>query len=161
MREHEIARPASQRKAAKRVGRGHGSGRGTTSGKGQKGQNSRSGVTIRPGFEGGQLPMIKRLPEQRGFRNPFRIEFQVVNIQSLEDRFAAGAHVTIGDLYASGLVKSVKQPVKVLGEGEINKAIHVEAHRFSTSARDKIIAAGGTADELHATAASTTTADNA
>ena len=156
MREHEIARPASQRDAAKRVGRGHGSGRGTTAGKGQKGQNSRSGVTIRPGFEGGQLPMIKRLPELRGFRNPFRIEYQVVNVQSL-DRFDAGAHVTIGDLYTTGLVRSAKLPIKVLGEGEITKAIHVEAHRFSTSAKEKITAAGGTVDELNATTTSTTT----
>jgi len=161
MREHEIARPTSQRKAAKRVGRGHGSGRGTTSGKGQKGQNSRSGITIRPGFEGGQLPMVKRLPELRGFRNPFRIEFQVVSVQSLGDRFEAGAHVSIGDLYARGLVKSVKQPVKVLGEGEIGKPIHVEAHRFSASAKEKIITAGGTAEEFHAATTASTTTNNA
>jgi large subunit ribosomal protein L15 len=160
MREHEIGRPASLQKGAKRVGRGPGSGRGTTSGKGQKGQNSRSGVTIRPGFEGGQLPIIKRLPELRGFRNPFRVEFQVVNVQSL-DRFDAGAHVTIGDLYASGLVRSARKPVKVLGQGDITKPIHLEAHRFSQSAKEKIVAAGGTADELNAAATGPTAADNA
>ena len=161
MKEHELSRPKALQTSAKRVGRGHGSGRGTTAGKGQKGQKSRSGVTIRPGFEGGQLPIIKRLPEQRGFRNPFRVEFQVVNIQSL-DRFEAGARIDLEALYAVGLVRSNRKPVKVLGEGELTKALHVKAHRFSVSAKEKIMAAGGTAEEVHAsTTGTTTTTDNA
>ncbi|MBF8299193.1 MAG: ribosomal protein [Dehalococcoidia bacterium] len=156
MRENEITPPKGQRRPAKRVGRGHGSGRGITSGKGQKGQNSRSGVTIRPGFEGGQLPIIKRLPEQRGFRNPFRVEYQVVNVQSL-DRFDAGSTVTLEMLRDAGLVRTLKQPVKVLGEGEITKELHVVAHKISAAAKEKIIAAGGTVEELNASTAIATT----
>jgi large subunit ribosomal protein L15 len=149
MREHEITPPPGQKKAAKRVGRGHGSGRGITSGKGQKGQKSRSGVTIRPGFEGGQLPMIKRLPHQRGFRNPFRVEYQVVNLAAL-DRFEAGAEVTAQALHEAGLVHSLRLPVKVLGEGEVTKALKVRVHRVSAGAREKLQAAGGTVEELNA-----------
>lgn len=156
MKENELTPPVGQRHRGKRVGRGHGSGRGTTSGKGQKGQNSRSGVTIRPGFEGGQLPIIKRLPEQRGFRNPFRVDYQVVNLASL-DRFEAGTDVTLDLLHRVGLVKSLKRPVKVLGDGDISKALTVRVHKISASARQKITAAGGTAEESNATATSPTT----
>ena len=159
MREHELSRPKALQTSAKRVGRGHGSGRGTTAGKGQKGQKSRSGVMIRPGFEGGQLPIIKRLPEQRGFRNPFRVEFQVVNVQSL-DRFDAGAQIDLEALWAAGLVRSNRKPVKVLGEGDLTRALHIRAHRYSASAKEKIQAAGGIAEEIHANTAGTTT-DNA
>ena len=158
MREHELSRPKGLKTSAKRVGRGHGSGRGITAGHGTKGQNSRSGVTIRPGFEGGQLPIVKRLPEQRGFRNPFRVEFQVVNIQSLEC-FEAGATVDLAALYDAGLVKSNRKPVKILGEGELTKAVHVTAHKFSVSAKEKIAAAGGTAEEKHASTTGSTTSN--
>lgn len=158
MREHELSRPKGLQTSAKRVGRGHGSGRGTTAGHGTKGQKSRSGVTIRPGFEGGQLPIVKRLPEQRGFRNPFRVEFQVVNVESL-DRFEAGATVDLAALYEAGLVKSNRKPVKVLGEGELTKAVHVTAHKFSAAATEKITAAGGTAEVKHASTTGTTTSN--
>ena len=160
MREHELTRPDSYKSSAKRVGRGHGSGRGTTAGKGTKGQKARSGVHIRPGFEGGQLPIIKRLPEQRGFRNPFKVAYQVVNVQSL-DRFDAGATITFQMLYEAGLVKSLRYPVKVLGEGELTKGVHIMAHKFSSSAKEKIAAAGGTAEEIHASTTGTTTTDHA
>ena len=144
MREHELTPPRGDKRPAKRLGRGHGSGKGGhTVGRGQKGQRSRSGVHIRPGFEGGQLPMVKRLPEQRGFRNPFRVEYQVVNLQSL-DRFEADQAVTPESLHAAGLVRSLRLPVKVLAEGEIGRPLKVTAHKVSAAARQKIEAAGGT-----------------
>ena len=152
MREHELTPSKGARHKRKRLGRGLGSGKGAFAGKGQKGQKSRSGVRIRPGFEGGQLPIIKRLPRQRGFRNRFRVEYQVVNIQSL-DRFEDGAEVTPMDLLRSGLVRNLKTPIKVLGQGEVGKALKVKATKFSATAKDKIAAAGGTAEEIDATAA--------
>jgi large subunit ribosomal protein L15 len=111
-------------------------------------------VTIRPGFEGGQLPIIKRLPEQRGFRNPFRVPYQVVNLQAL-DKFESGAAVTAESLKAAGLIKSLRRPIKVLGLGEIGKALHVRVHKVSGSAKEKIAAAGGTSEEINASAATT------
>ena len=152
MREHEVAPPRGARRDRTRVGRGLGSGLGTYAGKGVKGQKARAGVRMRPGFEGGQLPMVKRLPEQRGFRNPFRIEYQVVNVASL-DRFDAGAEVTPADMLKAGLLRDLKRPVKVLGEGELTKAVKVRANKFSTTAREKIAAAGGAAEEIVASAA--------
>lgn len=135
------------RKAGKRVGRGNGSGHGTYSGRGVKGQKSRAGFSMRPGFEGGQLPMIKRLPRQRGFTNIFRIEYSVVAIGSLS-RFEAGALVTPEELLAAGLVRNMKKPVKILARGEIEHPLTVKAHKFSAAAKAKIEAAGGTAEEV-------------
>lgn len=135
------------RKNRKRVGRGNGSGHGTYSGRGVKGQKSRSGYRIRPGFEGGQLPMIKRLPRQRGFTNIFRIEYSVVGVGSL-NRFKSGSEVTPAELLASGLVKSMKNPVKILAQGEIEHPLTVKAHKFSAAAKAKIEAAGGSAEEV-------------
>lgn len=152
MREHEIAPSPGSKHTQKRVGRGHGSGRGTTAGHGTKGQNSRSGVTIRPGFEGGQLPIIKRLPRQRGFRNRFRVEYQVVNVQAL-DRFDNGATITALELVKAGLIRDTVAPVKVLGQGDITRQVNVKADKFSASAKEKITAAGGSVEEVHAAAA--------
>lgn len=152
MREHEIAPAEGAQHRSRRVGRGHGSGRGTTAGHGTKGQKSRSGVQIRPGFEGGQLPIIKRLPRQRGFRNYFRVEYQVVNVQALE-RFEGGSTVTAADLRSAGLIHDVHAPVKVLGQGDITRPLTVKANKFSSSAKEKIVAAGGTVEEIDATAA--------
>ena len=151
MREFQVTRPKSYEHKGKRVGRGHGSGRGTTSGKGQKGQKSRRGVTIRPGFEGGQLPLIKRLPHQRGFTNPFRVEYQVVNLTAL-DQFESGAIVTPVELQQAGLIRSAKKPVKILGTGKIEKALMVQATKFSATAKKAIEARKGTAEEIDAAA---------
>jgi large subunit ribosomal protein L15 len=135
------------RKNRKRVGRGNGSGHGTYSGRGVKGQKSRAGYKIRPGFEGGQLPMIKRLPRQRGFTNIFRTEYSVVGVGSLSI-FESGSEVTPAELLASGLVKSMKNPVKILAQGEIERPLTVKAHKFSAAAKAKIEAAGGSTEEV-------------
>lgn len=137
--------PGSRRRA-RRVGRGLGS-RGTYSGRGSKGQKSRAGYKIRPGFEGGQLPLIKKLPRLRGFTNIFRVEYSTVSVGSLK-KFAAGAEITPETLVAAGLLKNLKRPVKVLADGDIDRAVTVRAHRFSAAARAKIEAAGGTAEEV-------------
>jgi large subunit ribosomal protein L15 len=145
---HDTLRPVpGTRKNSKRVGRGNGSGHGTYSGRGVKGQKSRAGFNIRPGFEGGQLPMIKRLPRQRGFTNIFRIEYSVVGVGSLS-MFESGSEVTPAELLASGLVKSMKNPVKILAQGEIERPLTVKAHKFSAAAKAKIEAAGGVAEEV-------------
>ncbi len=159
MREHEVAPPKGfkQTQGSKRLGRGHGSGRGTTAGRGTKGQNSRTGVHRRPGFEGGQLPIIKRLPRLRGFRNRFRITYQVVNLNDLE-KLHKGATVTRESLVKAGLIRNDTSPLKVLGTGELKKALHVKAHKFSASAKDKIAAAGGTVEEIDAGASPTASA---
>ena len=135
------------RKNRKRVGRGNGSGHGTYSGRGVKGQKSRAGFKMRPGFEGGQLPMIKRLPRQRGFTNIFRTEYSTVGVGSL-NIFESGSEVTPAELLASGLVKSMKNPVKILAQGEIDRPLMVKAHKFSAAAKAKIEAAGGSAEEV-------------
>jgi len=135
------------RKNRKRVGRGNGSGHGTYSGRGVKGQKSRAGYRIRPGFEGGQLPMIKRLPRQRGFTNIFRTEYTVVGVGSL-NIFESGSEVTPAELLAVGLVKSMKNPVKILAQGEIEHPLKIKAHKFSAAAKAKIEAAGGSAEEV-------------
>ena len=125
----------------KRIGRGTGSGHGTTAGRGHKGQKSRTSGGVRPGFEGGQTPLYRRLPQRRGFRNIGRKEYAVVNLDDLE-RFDAGTDVTPELLIETGLVKKIKDGVKVLGEGEITKSLTVRAHRFSKSAEEKLKAAG-------------------
>ena len=143
MKAHELKPAAGSKKERTRWGRGLGSGKGEFSGRGRKGQKARAGGRMRPGFEGGQLPLIKRLPAKRGFTNPFKTEYQLVNIGVLSERFENGAQVSEMELRAAGLVKRL--PVKVLGGGEINKALTVKASQFSASAKAKIEAAGGTA----------------
>ena len=147
MRQHELKPPKGAKRPRKRVGRGDSSGHGSYSGKGMKGQNSRSGGGVRLGFEGGQLPLIKSLPTLRGFTNVFRKEYSVVNLDKLA-RFDAGSEVTPQSLVDSGLVKNLAKPVKVLGRGELEVPLTVEAHKFSDSARSKIEAAGGSVREI-------------
>ena len=126
----------------KRVGRGPGSGHGKTSCRGQKGQRARSGGGVPPWFEGGQMPLIRRLPK-RGFKNPFRIEYEVVNIKELAKRFSEGAVVDVEALRKAGLVKGRKVRVKLLGDGEIDFALTVRVHAVSRKAQEKIERAGG------------------
>lgn len=132
--------PKSVRKV-KRVGRGPGSGRGKTAGKGHKGQRSRSGGGVRPGFEGGQMPLIRRLPK-RGFTNPFKVMYQVVSVSALNS-FKEGSVVDPASMRESGLISSRRKPVKILGDGELKKELEVKAHAFTRSASEKISAAGG------------------
>lgn len=130
-----------------RRGRGEGSGLGKTSGRGGKGQTARSGGSIKPGFEGGQMPLSRRLPK-RGFTNKFRVEARIVNVGSFQDAFKAGSVVDDAALIENGIVKGNRGPLKVLGEGEIKTALTVRASRFSKSAVDKITAAGGKAEVI-------------
>lgn len=130
-----------------RRGRGIAAGRGKTGGRGTKGQNARAGGSKGPYFEGGQLPLVRRLPHIRGFKNIYREPFEVVNLDSLDSAFEANAQVTPDLMRKHDLVKDVKR-VKVLGRGEITKALQVSAHAFSDSAKEKIAAAGGKATEL-------------
>lgn len=141
-------RPASGSKhRRRRLGRGHGSGRGTTAGRGTKGQKSRSGGNIPPYFEGGQLPLVKRMPSKRGFTNIFKAQYAIVNVGRL-GLFPSGAEVTPAALVEKGLVKSSGLPIKLLGEGEVGVPLTVKAHKFSATARAKIEAAGGKAEEI-------------
>lgn len=135
-------RPAPGARTAKtRVGRGEGS-KGKTAGRGTKGQKAKTNISAR--FEGGQMPLHMRLPKLRGFTNPFRVEYQVVNLDRLSALFPEGGDVTVDDLVSRGAVRP-NAPVKVLGSGDVTVAVRVHAHRFSASARDKIEAAGGAA----------------
>lgn len=135
-----LRRPGGPRKARKRIGRGQGSGTGGTSGAGHKGARSRSGFKRKKGFEGGQMPLQRRVPKV-GFTNIFRVEYQVVNIRDLER--AGGKEITLDTLIASGLVRNMNKPVKILGTGELTEAYDVSANAFSKSAVEKIEAAGG------------------
>ena len=136
-------RPAGgAKRARRRVGRGPGSGKGKTAGRGHKGQKSRSGYSRRYGFEGGQMPLVRRIPK-RGFTNIFRVEFQVVNLRDLERVFGDGDTVSVDTLVEKGLVRGGKRPVKVLGDGELTKKLTVQVHRFSASAQAGIEKAGG------------------
>jgi large subunit ribosomal protein L15 len=146
MRLHELYAFPEEYKNRKRIGRGSGSGWGKTSGKGHKGQNARSGGGVRPGFEGGQMPLARRLPK-RGFKNPFREEYEAVNVGRLLALFEGKDEITLADMYERGVVKN-DAPVKVLGTGDVDKAVTIEAHRFSASAADKIAKAGGTAKAI-------------
>ena len=147
MRLDKLSPASGSKKSRKRVGRGDGSGHGTYSGRGCKGQKSRSGYKVKPGFEGGQLPLIKRLPQKRGFVNIFRTEYSVININKL-NMFDSGSEVTPERLVAAGLVKSLRHPVKILAEGDIKHPLLVKAHKFSTVAKAKIEAAGGRVEEM-------------
>lgn len=142
MKLHELSPANGSTKERKRIGRGAGSGQGKTAGKGHKGQKARAGRGMRPGFEGGQMPLQRRIPK-RGFVNIFRTEMAIVNTASLEKAFNAGETVTIEALVEKGLVKKVLDGVKVLGNGELTKALTVQANAFSESAKQKIEAAGG------------------
>lgn len=146
MKQHEIKPAAGSRKDRKRVGRGDGSGNGTYSGRGCKGQKSRSGCKIRPGFEGGQLPIIKRLPRKRGFTSMFRKEYSIVKLGALS-MFEANSEVTPEILLDAGIIKSLKLPVKILADGDIKHPLTVKADKFSTAAKTKLEAAGGKAVE--------------
>jgi len=136
MKLHELGPADGARKPKKRIGRGKGSGHGKTSCRGHKGQNSRSGGGVRPGFEGGQMPLIRRVPK-RGFTNPFRKEYQVVNVIDL-NKFDDGSEVTLDALREKGLIRSTGKLVKILGSGELNKKLEVSAHKFSKEAQRKI-----------------------
>lgn len=138
---HDLSPSKGSHRDRKRVGRGPGSGLGKTAGRGQKGQKARSGGSVPAGFEGGQMPLHRRIPK-RGFRPRNRVEYQVVNLFQLE---GLEGEVTPDTLLAAGLVSSTRRPVKILGDGEIATALDITAHAFSASARSKIEAAGGTA----------------
>ena len=134
-------------KKRKRIGRGPGSGHGKTSTRGHKGRKARSGGSSPPGYEGGQMPLQRRLPK-RGFRSPNRRVFAIVNLDDLEKRFEAGATVDPAVLFELGIVPKRGVEVKILGDGQLSKALTIKAHRFSQSARERIAAAGGTAEDL-------------
>ena len=131
----------------KRVGRGHGTGQGTQAGRGHKGAQSRSGYSKKRGFEGGQMPLHRRVPK-RGFHNPFRVEYDIINLDTLGERFETGAVVTPEALFEHGLVPRGGGKLKVLGRGEIGKALTVRAHKFSGTAAEKIVAAGGASEVI-------------
>jgi len=147
VKQNELVLPAGAKHSKKRVGRGSGSGHGNTACRGNKGQKSRSGFKMRPGFEGGQNPLTKRLPELRGFNNIFRKEYTTLNVSRL-NFFESDSEVTPQQLLAQGIVKSLKYPIKILGDGELEKALIVKANKFTKSAKDKIEAAGGKAEEI-------------
>jgi large subunit ribosomal protein L15 len=136
-------------KNKKRVGRGHGTGQGAQAGRGHKGAQSRSGFKFKRGFEGGQMPLHRRVPK-RGFHNPFRTDYAVVNLDVLADRFDAGTVITPELLRERGLIHSTRQPIKVLARGDVSKKLTVQAHKFSGKAAEKIAAAGGTVEVLGA-----------
>jgi len=133
----------------KRVGRGHGTGQGTQAGRGHKGAQSRSGYSFKRGFEGGQMPLHRRVPK-RGFHNPFRTEYAVVNLDAIEKQFESGAEVTPELLREKGLVHGKRAPIKVLARGDVSKKLTVKAHKFSGKAAEKLAAAGGAAHVLEA-----------
>jgi len=146
MRIHELKKPEGSTKAPKRIGRGQGTGQGTTAGRGMNGQNSRSGGGVRLGFEGGQMPLYRRLPK-RGFNNKWAKEYAEINVQDL-NRFEDGAVVDLDAMLEAGLVKQVIDGVKVLGGGELEKKLTVKAEKFSKSAAEKIEKAGGKAEVI-------------
>jgi large subunit ribosomal protein L15 len=141
----DLKPPKGAKHAKKRVGRGQGSGNGKTAGRGHKGAQSRSGYSFKRGFEGGQMPLHRRVPK-RGFNNPTRVEYEVINLDTLGERFDAGTIVTLELLTERRLVSGKRSRLKVLGRGEIGKALTVHAHRFSGKAAEKIAAAGGSTE---------------
>ena len=148
MKLHELQPAAGSVKEVKRIGRGHGSGQGKTAGKGHKGQKARSGGSIRPGFEGGQMPLQRRIPK-RGFNNKvFAKEYAAVNVSELEKRFESGAVVDADALIESGAIKKVMDGVKILGNGELTKKLTVKAVKFTEAAKEKIEKAGGSAEVI-------------
>ncbi|WP_353853993.1 50S ribosomal protein L15 [Bacillus sp. Bos-x628] len=146
MKLHELKPSEGSRKVRNRVGRGIGSGNGKTSGKGHKGQNARSGGGVRPGFEGGQMPLFQRLPK-RGFTNINRKDYAVINLDKLNS-FDEGTEVTPELLLETGIISKLKAGVKILGNGKLEKKLTVKANKFSASAKEAIEAAGGTAEVI-------------
>ena len=147
MKENELRPPQGAKHNRKRVGRGVGSGHGTYSCRGLKGQNSRSGGGVHPLFEGGQNPLVKRLPYKRGFNNIFRVEYTVVNVDRL-NVFPEGTEVTPEQMVSAGIIKNLRKPVKILGEGDLSHQINVKANKFSQTAKSKIEALGGRAEVI-------------
>jgi len=147
MKLHELQPAPGSVKDVKRIGRGHGSGNGKTAGKGHKGQKARSGGSIRAGFEGGQMPLQRRIPK-RGFNNIFAKEFAAVNVSELEKRFESGAVVDAEALINCGVIKDAKDGVKILGDGELTKSLTVKAVKFTAAAKEKIEKAGGKAEVM-------------
>jgi large subunit ribosomal protein L15 len=147
MQLHELRSPKGAKKRRKRVGRGIAAGQGKTAGRGTKGQAARSGGTKGPYFEGGQLPLMRRLPFKRGFTSIFKVQYVPVNLYRLE-QFAANAEVSPDTLAEAGVIKSPSLPIVILGDGEIDRPLLVKAHRFSASARARIEEAGGSVEEL-------------
>lgn len=147
MKLHDLRPALGAHKDRKRVGRGISAGGGKTAGRGTKGQNSRSGGGVRPYFEGGQLPLVRRLPHLRGFTNIWRVEYTPINLDRL-NLFSADTEVTLELLVEAGMIKSTRERVKILGGGELDRPLTIRAHKFSASAREKIQAAGGTVEEL-------------
>ncbi|RME46204.1 MAG: 50S ribosomal protein L15 [Chloroflexi bacterium] len=146
MKLHELKPAPGAKKKRKRLARGNAGRGGTYAGRGRKGQKARSGGKVPPYFEGGQLPLVRRLPFKRGFTNIWRKAFTPINVDQLEERFAAGSTVSPPTLVAAGLIKRQDELVKILGRGELKTALTVRAHAFSKSAREKIEAAGGTVE---------------
>ena len=146
MKIHELTPAPDSNKAVKRIGRGHGSGNGKTAGKGHKGQNARSGGGVRIGFEGGQMPLVRRIPK-RGFNNIFATKYAIINVSDL-NKFTDGTVVDTELLVAAGLVKKVNDGVKVLGNGDLTAKVTVKAAKFSKSAIEKIEKAGGKAEVM-------------
>ncbi|MBS7528211.1 50S ribosomal protein L15 [Fusibacter paucivorans] len=146
MRLHDLRPAEGSTKSKKRVGRGPGSGLGTTAGRGMNGQNSRSGGGVRPGFEGGQMPLFRRIPK-RGFNNVFKKEWTIVNVEALNS-FEDGVEITPELLLESGIVSKINYGIKILGDGELNKKLTVKANKFTQSAITKIEAAGGKAEVI-------------
>ena len=147
MKLHELSPAEGSKKSVKRIGRGHGSGWGKTAGKGHKGQKARAGHGMRPGFEGGQMPLQRRLPK-RGFNNIFAKDIVTVNVGTLEKKFDNGAVVDIGALIEAGILKNSFDGVKILSNGTLTKSLTVKANAFSASAKEKIEAAGGKAEVI-------------
>lgn len=147
MQAHQLKPPRGAKHARKRIGRGNAAGQGTYSGRGLKGQKARAGNKPRRFFEGGQTRLFKKLPFRRGFTNPFRVEYQPVNLDDLQ-KLDEGAEVTPELLKEKGVLRSIRKPVKILASGELTKKLSVTAHRFSLAAKEKIEAAGGTVVEL-------------
>ncbi len=147
MKLHELSPADGSKKAVKRIGRGAGSGQGKTAGKGHKGAKARSGYSRSPGFEGGQMPLQRRLPK-RGFNNIFRKEYAIVNLSSLEEKFENGAVIDAESLKASGLIKKELDGIKILGKGSVTKAFTVKGAAVSDAAKAKIEAAGGNVEVL-------------
>ena len=146
MLEHDLQQAEKARKNRKRVGRGDSSGNGSFSGRGMKGQKSRSGKPLRPGFEGGQLPLIKGLPMKRGFNNIFKTQYSIVNVSDLQI-FPEGTEISNKTLFEHGLISTLRHPVKVLGNGELSNKITIEATKFTKTALEKLEKSGSTAKE--------------
>ena len=144
---HDLSPTSGSHRKRKRVGRGQGSGTGKTAGRGENGQKSRSGGNVHPRFEGGQMPLIRRIPK-RGFKSINRVEYQVVNVRDLE---RVDGDVSPESLRSAGLIRSLRKPVKVLGQGDLSKKLSVAAHKFSSSAQAKIEAAGGSVTVIGST----------